>query len=120
MGYDIDAFIGDVPLEVWETTVAVAFQAAEEEARTLGGGVDIFLSLGSLNCGQAKQFFEEAVGRHFDDTTQILPAADFRRLAEQSRWPDPADVPLDELWAYWSARKFFEVCVAHGLGISSN
>lgn len=120
MGYDIDAFIGAVPLEVWETTVAAAFEAAEGEARVLGGGVDLFLHMGSLDCGLSKHYFEEAVGRRFDDTTQILPAAEFRKLAEKARWPDPADVPPGDLWGYWSARKFFDVCVAHGLGIWSN
>src|SRR4051812_45045333 len=119
MGYDVDAFAFDGRDKLSDPTLSAAFAEAAEAARRLGHGVDGFLDIGSLDCGDSIHFLEEALGRRCGTGTEPVPAEELRAVSETTRWPDPATVPPDRLWAYWSARKFLEVCVEHGLGIWS-
>jgi hypothetical protein len=86
----------------------------------LPGGVDGFLDLGSLDCGDCISFLEKALGREGGPGAGIWPPEEVRAMSKAADWPEPASIPSDVLWAYWSARKFLEVCVEHGLGIWFN
>ena len=45
----------------------------------------------------------------------VWSAEDVRRIGEAANWGLPPDFP--ESVGYWSARRFLEVCVDHGLGL---
>ena len=114
---DADAFVPDGRCVTTDPVLSAAFGRASEAARELGGGVDGFLDIGSLDCGQCIDFMERALGRTGGPAAGIWSTEEVRAMWEGADWPDPGAVPPDELWAYWSARKFVETCVEHGLGI---
>ena len=122
LGFDVDAFYADAGSEIsTKATIKAAFAEAAEWVKKQAGGRDGFLSKGSLDCSHSIAFLQSAIGRKFEPSKgHIWSADEVRRLAETAQWADPATVPDDELWAYWSARKFLEVCVQHGLGIWTN
>lgn len=119
MGYDVNAFAFDGRRVGKDPILSAAFAEVTEAARGLGHGVDGFLKLGSLDCGASISFLEEALGRRCGTGTEPLQAEELRALSDNARWPEPASIPTDLLWAYWSARKFLEACVEQGLGIWS-
>ena len=119
MGFDVDAYYPDAGSEISsKETIEAAFAKAETWLLENVGGCDGFISLGSLDSGPSIAFLERAIGRKFKPSDpEIWPADEVRQLAKNAHWPGPESVPTDERWAYWSARKFLEVCVQHGLGI---
>lgn len=118
LGFDVDAYYGDEGSEVsTKAAIEAAFAEAADWAQRHGGGCDGFLSLGSLDCVQSQELLSRAIGRTIAPSIGIWPADEVRQLAAAAVWPDPNSIPADERWAYWSARKFLEVCVQHGLGI---
>jgi hypothetical protein len=117
MAYDADAFVPDGGYASQDPVLSAAFEEAEAYVRKVGGGVDGFLHMGSLDCHDAIGFMERAFGRCGGPGAGIWLPDDVRAMAEDADWPDPQCVPPDVLWAYWSARKFVDVCVEHGLGI---
>lgn len=118
MGYDVDAYYPDEGGAVsTKATIEAAFAVAADWAERHGGGCDGFLSLGSLDCSRSREFLAHAIGRTIDPSIGIWLAEEVRRLAAAAVWPDTDSLPPEERWAYWSARKFLDVCVRHGLGI---
>jgi hypothetical protein len=119
LGFDADAYYPDEGSAVsTKAAIEAAFAEAERWLTQKAGGCDGFISLGSLDCLQSIRYLEQAIGREFKPSEgEIWPAAEVSQLSEVATWSDPATVPEDERWAYWSARKFLEVCVEHGLGI---
>ena len=119
LGFDVAAYYPDAGSAVaTKDEIEAAFAEAKEWRQKKGGGYDGFIGLGSLDCGQSIMFLERAIGRTFEPTkAEIWLAEEVRQLFEAAVWPDPASVGEEERWAYWSARKFLEVCVKHGLGI---
>ncbi len=118
MGFDVDAYYPHEGSAVsTKAVIEAAFAEAADWVERHGGGRDGFLSLGSLDCGQSHEFLSRAIGRRIDPSIGIWLADEVRQLAAAAVWPDPDSIPADERWAYWSARKFLEVCVQHGLGI---
>jgi hypothetical protein len=117
MGFDVDAFAPDHRCVSRDPTLSAAFAAASEWVSGATGGVDGFLSLGSLDCGQAIDYLSRGLGRVCDPAAGIWPPDDVQAMAAAAQWPAPESVPPDEMWAYWSARRFLDVCVEQGLGI---
>lgn len=119
MGYDVDAFDFEGRSKSRDPELSAAFAAASVLVQSLGHGVDGFLSIGSLDCSASVSFLEEALGRKCGTGTGPILPDELKALSASARWPEPATVPEDRLWAYWSARKFLDVCVEQGLGIFS-
>jgi len=121
MGYDIDAYYPDSGSQISsKDTINAAFLEAEKWLIQNECSYDGLISLGGLDCGMSKKYLQQAVGRTIDPSIGILSAEEIRKLADAANWPEPESVPPDELWGYWSARKFLEVCVEHGLGLWTN
>ena len=120
MGFDADAFVPDGRCVTTDPVLSVAFAEAADKVGQLTGGRDGFLHMGSLDCGHAIGFMEQALGYRCGPDAGIWSPEDVRRMWDAAQWPDPASVPADLLWAYWSARKFVEVCVDQSLGIWFN
>jgi hypothetical protein len=116
MGIDVVAYYPDSVSTKEE--IDAAFAEAEAWLLKNAGGCDGFIRLGSLDCSQSIGFLERAIRRTFEPSKgEIWAAKEVRQLSESANWPDLATVPDDERWAYWSARKFLEICVEHHLGI---
>lgn len=122
MGFDVCAYYPNKGSAVsTKAVIDAAFAEAEQWLIANAGGCDEFISLGSLDCPQSIGHLERAIGREFKPSeTGIWPAEEVRQLSKAATWSDPATVPEGERWAYWSARKFLEICVQHGLGIWTN
>jgi hypothetical protein len=117
MAFDADAFVPDGRSLAEGSTLSVAFAAASEWVSQVTGSVDGYLTLGSLDCPQAISYLSRGLGRACGPEAGIwLPEA-VQTMAANAQWPAHDSVPPDERWAYWSARKFVEVCVEQGLGI---
>jgi hypothetical protein len=119
VGYDIDAYYGSEGSEISSVeTIKAAFKEAHQWCMDNGYGCDLLLQLGSIDCGLSQQYFQEAIGRQIDPKTMGIWLPDeVRQLAAQARWPDPDSIPVANRGYYWTARKFLEVCVEHGLGV---
>jgi hypothetical protein len=109
---DVDASRGDQSDDA--EIVAAAFRRAAAEAVKLGHGVDGFLHFGSLDCGTAREFLRTVLG----DLPEYGEIWSYEHLARNATWPDADQIPADDLWAYWSARKFHEVCLECRLTLS--
>ena len=117
MGFDVDAFNPGGSASK-DATLKAAFADAEDWLLRNAGGCDGFISLGSLDCSLSITYLEQAIGRKFEPSKgDIWPPEEVRALSNAAVWPDPATVRDDQRWAYWSARKFLEICVEHGLGL---
>jgi hypothetical protein len=91
-----------------------AFEKACAQVKELGGTVDAFLEMGSLDCSACCRMLEEATGEscyneegwNADKVQELSEKADWRILYDN-----------DDAWAYWSARKFLETCAELNLSI---
>lgn len=117
MGFDADAFVPDGRCVTRDPDLSAAFAEAAEYVRRVAGGRDGFLHLGSLDCPDAIGYLVQALGRQGGSEAGIWLPEEVQAMWDAAQWPDPASVPPELLWAYWSARKFMEVCVEQGLGI---
>jgi hypothetical protein len=117
MGFDADAFAPDGRCPTTDPVLSAAFTVAANKAVELAGGRDGFLHMGSLDCGDAIGFMEQALGRQGGPDAGIWSPEEVRQMWDAAQWPDPASLSREPLRAYWSARKFVEVCVQQGLGI---
>jgi hypothetical protein len=118
MGWDADAMIWEEKRHESvrnDPNLASIFAAAAEEVRTLAGGVDGFLHFGSLDCSDCEWFLEQATGR--DAWSGIWLPEEVRNIAASAEWPDPVTIEPGSLWAYWSARRFLDLCAEYGLAI---
>ena len=113
-GFDVCAYPGE---RSNDPLIDAAFQSASEWVKTHKQGVDGFLKLGSLDCSNSIYYLEQGIGRRCVPWTGIWAAEDVAALAKKARWPDESEIAPEELWAYWSACKFLEVCVSEQLGI---
>jgi len=97
--------------------VLAQFVAASEDVKRLAGAVDPELEKCGLDISNSEGYLARAVGFAKIPRGQSWFPEDVQRMAQTARWPDPAAIPPDLLWAYWSARRFFELCAANDLGI---
>jgi hypothetical protein len=117
MGFDLDAYVPDGRSMEDDSPLGRAFKTASDYVRETAGRVDGFLAIGSLDCGSSIQFVEDGLGRRCHPSEGIWTPEEVAHLANHAKWPDPDTVPEDLRWAYWSARKFVDVCVEQRHGI---
>jgi hypothetical protein len=117
MGFDACTFVPDGRLVTEDPVLSAAFAETADYVGKVAGGRDGFLDMGSLDCPDAIGFMERALGRRGGPEAGIWLPDELRAMCDAAQWPDPDSVPPDLRWAYWSARKFVEVCVEQGLGI---
>lgn len=91
-----------------------AFLLAVDEVKTLTGAVDGSLIRGGLDCSDCCKMLEEATGASCYDEVGWSPER-VKQLNESADWRIPFG--KDDAWAYWSARKFLEVCAELKLSI---
>ena len=90
------------------------FRNAHLYVKRKAGSVDGYLEYGSLDCSDCRRMLEEATGESCYDENGWSKEK-VRDLQKSANWNfeyDPEDA-----WAYWSARKFLEVCAKLNLSI---
>lgn len=107
-GYDKRRQIGDKALNK-------AFRKASKEVADKAGCVDGLLCRAALDCRTCAEMLEQATGEGMwrdEDAT----AEEVKCWSKEANW----DFEYDEndAWAYWSARRFLELCAEHGLAIN--
>lgn len=94
------------------------FGEAAAEVRKLAGMVDAgFEPLAWLDCTASVIHLVRGLGFRKPQYGTRWSSREVQRLSRRAKWKNPAKIPVDELVYYWSARKFFEVCVKYRLGI---
>lgn len=93
------------------------FKEASKEVYEKAGTVDWLLDKGGLDVSTCGEMLAQATGQSVYDEN----GWNKKRVKELSRTADWSfiDHPVDieDLWAYWSAKKFLEACAKLGLGI---
>ena len=101
--------------ELTDPVLKVTFEKAAQTVRELAEDkYDWMLSFGGLACSDCARMLEKATGidtHPIDDS--LLSSEQVKNLHKKANW-EFAAIPL---WAYWSARKFLEVCAKHNLGM---
>lgn len=117
MGWDAHSSVimDEVIHQISDETYRKLFTKAAAEVRKITGSVDGFLSLGSLDCSDCCRMLEAATGEScYSDSGWDIKKV--KQLAANSDWGIPYSE--DQAWAYWSARKFLEVCAEGNLSIT--
>lgn len=96
--------------------ILLEFRNASEEVIRLAGSVDDGLSSGDLVCSPSDGYLRAAIGEYPRGGGIILPE-EVQSLGATAKWEIPPPEEAEYLWAYWSALKFFELCLKHHLGI---
>lgn len=93
-----------------------AFKEAFEFVKSEAGQVDGFLDMGGLDCSACAKMLEQATGRScFGDGWK---SDEIQQIYEMSNWDFHFD--KEKAWAYWSARKFLELCAKFKLAVTFN
>lgn len=97
--------------EFVDKVIGLAFVNASKEVVKTAKFVDSGLAFGDLNCKDSRNMLKKAIPEHnfFED----LKVQDVIEMEEN--WD--FKYSEEESWAYWSARKFIEVCKKHNLSI---
>lgn len=81
------------------------------------GSVDGYLRLGALDVSTCGHMLQEATGENCWSETPWSPEF-VKKMYREADWDFKIDAKdTDEKAAYWSARKFLEVCAKHDLSI---
>lgn len=91
-----------------------AFKSAAKEVTQLAGTVDGYLETGGLDCSACCKMLQEATGDDCYDE-EGWSSERVKQLNERADWRIPYG--KDDAWAYWSARKFLELCAQFNLSI---
>lgn len=78
------------------------------------GGVDGFLSIGSLDVDDCALMLEKATGKSCWDE-KGWSKKEVKEIYKKADWD--FEYKINEAWAYWSAKKFLEVCAKSNLSI---
>lgn len=100
----------DDPRRLHDPILNAAFRQAAQEARRLGGGVDVLLEVGALHLRECAELLGQATGSDPYDLRGWSPDE-----VQQANWN--FHFPKGRRVAYWSARKFLETCAEHRLGV---
>jgi hypothetical protein len=90
------------------------FEAAETRVKELADVADMFLGMGQLRTDTTRDMLGRAVRLDLNRIDSWHPGY-VRALSKHTSWD--FEVPVNELWAYWSARLFLETCAKWGYGI---
>ena len=99
--------------EILDAELNEAFKAARNRVKRTAGSVDGWLFLGGLDCSLCAEMLEKATG--IDAWGEPLTPDEVKRIYEEADWNFA--YPVEDGWAYHSARQFLETCAAHALGI---
>jgi phage FluMu protein Com len=83
-----------------------AFSKADEFVKKKAGSVDCYLFMAGLDCSACAKMLEEATGKScYDDDWE---AKNIEKIYLKSNWN--FEYKQEDTWAYWSAKKFLELC----------
>ena len=99
--------------EILDAELAKAFKAARNWVKRTAGSVDGWLFLGGLDCSLCAEMLEKATG--IDAWGESLTPDEVKRIYEEADWSFV--YPIEDGWAYHSAKQFLEVCATYALGI---
>ena len=91
------------------------FEGAENYVKEKTGTVDGFLRLGSLDVSRCAYMLEQATGKNCWDE-KGWTEEEVKRFNETANWD--FEYNDEDAWAYWSAKKFLEVCAEANLSVS--
>ncbi len=100
----------DNPHRIHDPILHAAFRQAAQEARRLGGGMDVLLEVGALHLRECAELLGQATGLDPYDLQGWSPDQ-VQRVNWNFHFRNSRRV------AYWSARKFLEICAEHHLGV---
>ena len=103
-------------LYIRDPKIRKLFKEAETFVREKSNGhVDIYLHIGSLDTSTCGKMLERAVGWPvYDEDGWNVDKV--KKLNAEANWD--FKFKKEDAWAYWSARKFLEVCAQANLSIS--
>ena len=84
----------------------VAFKEAFEYVKSEAGQVDWYLDMAGLDCSACAEMLEKATGK--DCWGDDWKSNDIQSIYENSNWD--FEFSKEDAWAYWSAKKFLELC----------
>lgn len=91
-----------------------AFKNASDHVIKHAGTVDALLDCGSLDCSNCARMLQEATGKSCWDE-KGWDETKVKILNKTAQWN--FKIYPEDAWAYWSARKFLEVCSELNLSI---
>jgi len=117
MGWDahtkIETEIVNNRLRIKNKAIRESFKKAYVEVKKIAGAVDGFLDFGDLDCSTCRDMLTKATGINgYEDgftSDQVV------ELNKNANWN--FKFPEEDAWAYWSARKWLEVCAELKLSI---
>lgn len=93
--------------------LADVFQKVSDEVKEKTGTVDGLLAKGGLDVDDCAYMLEHATGL---SAWSVEWTADYvKELNDRANWN--FEYPIEDAWAYWSARRFLETCASEGLPI---
>lgn len=90
------------------------FEGASEWVRAKTGRVDGMLDMGGLDTQECAFFLEEITGERVFQEGK-WSAEKVKELVENTKWEEPKTP--ENLWIYWSVRKYLETCTQLGLSV---
>lgn len=91
-----------------------AFERSSAEVEALTGSADCLLATGALDVSTCADLLKRATGDNPWDEKGWKPRK-VKQANEYANWE--FEVHEDDIVAYWSARKFLEICAELGLGV---
>ena len=90
------------------------FKQASKEVKQKAGLVDGRLMFGGLDCSTCRRMLQQATDQNCTEGVE-WSAKQVKQISAAAKWDFTFNA--EDAWAYWSARKFLEVCAELGTGI---
>jgi hypothetical protein len=90
-----------------------AFNNADKFVKSKTGTVDWYLHMAGLDCSSCAEMLQKATGR--DCWGEDWKSEKIEKINESANWD--FEYSTDEAWAYWSAKKFLELCAKFKLSV---
>lgn len=97
-----------------DPSIGKLFKEASDFVKSLTGSVDGSLDHGVLDVSTCGEMLERGTGENCW-TEDPWDKETVKRLAMTANWNFEYDIA--DAWAYWSAKKFLEICAEAGLSI---
>lgn len=98
-----------------DKAIGKLFNQADKEIREKTGNVDWGFDKGLLDTSDCANMLEKATGKSCYDKPYRWSAKQVKQYNQSANWD--FEFELGDAWAYWSAKKFLEICAGNNLSI---